>query len=89
MPDIHVSSCVQSILQVIIIFKPVGLIRRASVAIRHLINAGWRRERLIRPTVGNTLTDYTSNSRRVGSSSSSLIATRKPTDSRPSIRRWS
>ncbi|AXL59935.1 hypothetical protein DMR10_18265 [Klebsiella pneumoniae] len=75
MPDIHVSSCVQSILQGVIIFKPVGLITALT--------------RVIRPTVGNTLTDYTSSSRRVGSSSSSLIATRKPTDSRPSIRRWS
>ncbi|AUH95914.1 hypothetical protein CV012_02260 [Klebsiella pneumoniae] len=75
MPDIHVSSCVQSILQGVIIFKPVGLI----TALTHVI----------RPTVGNTLADYTSSSRRVGSSSSSLIATRKPTDSRPSIRRWS
>ncbi|AYZ54568.1 hypothetical protein EYY80_24905 [Klebsiella oxytoca] len=62
MPDIHVSSCVQSILQGIIIFKPVGLITAPG--------------RVIRPTVGNTLADYTSSSRRVGSSSSSLIATR-------------
>ena len=75
LPDIHVSSCVQSILQGVIIFKPVGLITALT--------------RVIRPTVGNTLADYTSSSRRVGSSSSSLIATRKPTDSRPSIRRWS
>ncbi|ABV13547.1 hypothetical protein HMPREF0208_00122 [Citrobacter koseri] len=39
MPDIHVSSCVLSILQVIVIFKPVGLIRRGCVAIRHLTSA--------------------------------------------------
>ncbi|THE41658.1 hypothetical protein DJ535_05665 [Citrobacter murliniae] len=33
MPDIHVSSCVLSILQVIVIFKPVG---------RCVFHAGWR-----------------------------------------------
>ncbi|AUZ65415.1 hypothetical protein C2U53_17135 [Citrobacter sp. CFNIH10] len=77
MPDIHVSSCVLSILQVIVIFKPVD--RRGACA-------GWR---YAHPAyeAGDTLVYYTSSSRRVGSSSSSLIATRKPTDSRPSIRR--
>ncbi|EAM7072740.1 hypothetical protein D6T91_04160 [Salmonella enterica subsp. houtenae] len=77
MPDIHVSSCVLSILQVIVIFKPVD---------RCGMFAGWR---FAYPAyrAGDTLVDYTSSSRRVGSSSNSLMVTRKPTDSRPSIRR--